>query len=243
MKINKISILFLFILLISTITMYATSLLDDFKRKNDRIYVLKEAEPNSISPSIIDLNQDYILFDEDKNGTNEKVPVILISTGYEGIRLKISKTGSAEEYGTIFSCYELRSISKTGLFAWAMCNDSALGHFRLYTNQDGKNYLAWVNSRYIQFCEIKHPKDKLTSVMQYFAEEDSPEIITVPVEEIFGRGPFEGTNALYGAIFIESINVSDDGVIIVKFKGEKKDKIYTLIRNKDGEWADADSKH
>lgn len=211
--------------------------------ENKKIFVLKSAKLSLGSPRKVPLNQDYLMIDQSGSGKKERIPVILVGMGYNCIRLRIAQ-GEAAERGGGLICYELRSKDKDTIFTWAMWSVDPVGHFRLFTNEDGKNYFAWAQGgALLYFTEISKPRDRVVALTDYLLNlYDQPsDFVWVDVFRLIGGKPFRGGSPLYSNINVLSIEDDDKGNITIKFTGTDKDKVYTLIREK-GKWYNPDEK-
>jgi hypothetical protein len=186
-------------------------------------------ELNPKERMIIPLNQDHLVVAGVKPGETQEIAVRLRETAYEGRVLKIRR-GKATVWHGWLDCYELDSDTP---YTWAVWSVPA-GHFRLFSNGSGENYLAWVALRYVEVAEVSQARDRCVALSQP-GPLGAPDAVLVPVCSLIPEVDFAGRNALYLDINVVSAGKDEAGNWVVKVMAPKSDQVFTLVCEK-GEW-------
>jgi hypothetical protein len=201
---------------------------------NLTVTALKSAQLQHDAVERIPLNQSKIRIRKKDSDKIEKVPVTLMRITYDCVLLRTVQ-GKLVQTRRSLTCYELRSTTDDPVFNWAMWSSGPYGEFRLFGDEDGSNYLVWVESLDVFFIRISGARDRLVALTEFLQKEEQVRAELVPVFKLVGREPFEGLNALWSEINVKSFNVDERGKITVRLSGTDPKEIFTLVRE-NGEW-------
>jgi len=182
-------------------------------------------------PKEVTLRQNQLLV-IDRNGKASKRKTVVRSSVYE-CTLVDRPSGSTKERKRNLMCYEIQvegANSNDVRTIWTSRPVKGLG---LFGHDQGEIYLAWVDGGAVYFEEVSEPKSKETSLSE-FVEKVSQRFV-VPVEELVGREPFVGLDALHSNIEVLRVEKAKSGSLRVTIRGSLAEKFFTFVR-KDGVW-------
>jgi len=160
----------------------------------------------------------------------QQISVALRATTYRCRLLEVREGEPGEWHGRLH-CYELDSDAP---YTWAVWSPFVLGMFRLFPDQGGQNYLAWVSGSNVEIAEVSQPRDRCVALNEYFVREHR-RVAFVPVGELLPMRPFLSPNPQYWAIRVLSIAEHQPGNWTVKISGPDSPEVYTLV-SEGGQW-------
>ncbi|MDO8588586.1 MAG: hypothetical protein Q7T82_16280 [Armatimonadota bacterium] len=188
----------------------------------------------------IPLGQQSSLLLQTGLNKHKQVPVTLEESEYTVGRYRIvdglpSREGS--QPARRYYCYELHSVDRTVPYSRVMWTIEHIGNFALFTDTDGKNYLAWVNRWSVEISEVSTPLSREAALKGVLSPQSKPryeERILVPV--LTGAEPFShGVRDDYiDDIHITSVAKDESGNLTVKVVNLKEQE-FTFVK-KDGTW-------
>jgi hypothetical protein len=176
--------------------------------------------------------QRMVLRDGDKG---REVPVVLESTIYRYRGLSVEKGQVAFQSGRLCS-YDLRAIDNKRPFSWSICApETPLGMFRLLTDKDGRNYLAWVDGGLVCFAEIRAARDRAAAIVDAASTGGGafPGMVRIPTDTLIDREyHFPGdrpANAFYSEFIVDDIEVRETGAAVVTISSPRKPARFRLL--------------
>lgn len=179
----------------------------------------------------IPLDQDRLVLLQ-KDGQCKEIPVVLEHATCK-FRVKFVREEETQEQVGYLPLYELRSSDPDLPYTWALFCGWPLARFRLFSNERGENYLAWIRGSAIQFAEVSKPKDRSLALAEAFSRKPPPDIVYVPVGDLVPEVDFWGVNAFYSDITILSVAKDEAGNWIVKISDPSGKKVFTLVSEGD----------
>ena len=203
------------------------------RRSVSGVNLLKSAELRG--QTVIPLGPKRVVMLHEGEAQNKEVPVMLVETEYYCQLVRVGKDSGRKETSMSLLCYEMRSKGDVP-YTWAMWSArGGRGHFRLFTDDQGNNFLAWVEFSDVIFTEVSKPKDPLVELTRYLSQAEQDEFQRLPVVTIVPDVRSWGVNALYFDISVRSIEKDAAGKITVTFSGPEPEKIYCVVRD-GAEW-------
>lgn len=194
--------------------------------------IIKSAQLRS--QQVIPLGQKPCIILLEGDAERKKVPVVLVKLEYFCEFLRVGKRGLSDRSSSLF-CYEIRSKGDVP-YTWAMWSDrGGRGHFRLFTDDQGNNFLAWVEFSSVLFTEVSKPNDRLVELTRYLSQVEPDQFQRVPVGTLVPEVRSWGVNALYFDISVRSIEKDATGKMTLEVSGPKSDMVYTLVQE-DEKW-------
>ena len=123
-------------------------------------------------------------------------------------RIKETDGGKTEEKELSLWCYELKARDEAIPYSRAVWTTRPVKGFRLFTEANGKNYLAWVDGSSVRIEEVSQPKGTSEALGSYLSKSDR---YIVPITHLVGRAPFEGLDAIHSDIDIVSVVEDESG--------------------------------
>lgn len=179
----------------------------------------------------ISLNQEHLMFAQKEAGELRKIKVELRRTCYLCRILKVNG-GVARMAYTRLQCYELDSEAP---YTWSFWTGGILAHFRMFSDEKGQSYLAWVRGTNVHFADISKPRDRVVGLHQYSSGVPSPGVVYVPVGDLVPEAHSWGVNAFYNDITVLSILRNEAEGWVVTISSPSGEDIITLVCEK-GKW-------
>jgi len=187
-----------------------------------------ELEVTGTRPIALEKNRLIML---QPDGERKETTVTLDEIAYRCRLLKVTQTETKVSEQKTLMCYELRAKDSSVRYAWSVWSYTPLGEFRLFSNQNGENYLAWVTGSYVVFSAVSRPADRAGRLVDFLAKGGGASgSVWVPVGPLVGRDKFVGPNASYLPIDVRSITKSAIPPLwTVEVRGTESDEVYTLV--------------
>ncbi len=184
---------------------------------------------------VIPLGPKRVVMLHEGEAQNKEVPIMLVEMKYYCQVVRVGEDEGSRETSMSLLCYEMRSKGDVP-YTWAMWSDrGGRGHFRLFTDDQGNNFLAWVEFSSVLFTEVSKAKDRLVELTRYLSQAEQDQFQRVPVGTLVPEVRSWGVNALYFDISVRSIQKDATGKVTIELSGPKSAMVYTLVQE-DGKW-------
>lgn len=178
-------------------------------------------------PLRMPLNQDYLIV-RGPGAEQRRVPVILVANYYRFQALQV-REGKPGLWGHHLSSYEIRAVGEDELFAWNMWSLHPLGMFRLFSNEGGQNYLAWVDRSTVCFAEVTQPRDRVVALTEALSVTERPAwVVRVPTNRLIDS-KHHGRDVFYSELVVEALDIAEAGHITAKISALRTGKLFNIV--------------
>lgn len=184
------------------------------------------SEPKEIT---LKQNQLYVI---DRDGKASKRKTIVQASEYE-CTLVDRPSDSTKERKRNLMCYEMQVEGANSNDVRTIWTSRPVKGLALFGHDQGENYLAWVDGGAVYFEEVSEAKSKETSLSEFVAKD--PQRFVVPVEDLVGREPFVGLDALHSNIEVLRVDKAKSGSLRVTVRGSLTEKPFMFVLE-DGVW-------
>ena len=201
------------------------------------VYALRSIRPGPERFREMKLLTGDVIYLPGEAGEAERVPVRLVERNYDCELYRV-RGGKATEKSGKLDCYELTARDGRPMYAWSHWSArNALRDAQLLAYGVGRNHLAWVNGLDLFIAEVTEPRDRLVALTDTLAAPGrlDPGAEQIRLNDIVGRGPFDGMNAIHNDITVLRIDSDENGIAAVVVHGVKKEDVFTFVRV-DGKW-------
>ena len=173
-------------------------------------------------------------------GEWKELRVALVEMSYRLELVDVDANGDTKHTPMSLLCYELRSKGDRP-YTWAMWSSCGLGRFRLLSDRNANNLLAWVSGRDVFVTTVSGVRDRIEELTHVLSREvrpphhDAPGVQRVPVGILVPEVTSWGVNALFFDISVLSVTKDDRGDMTVQISGPDSKRAYTLVRH-EGIW-------